>query len=68
MKGVSMLRVTLRPHAYCVGADPDGRAACGFEWWGAESRSTARQHARDTGHEVFVDVIDRTSYSREVTT
>lgn len=72
MKGVSMIRVTFRPRAYCVGAS-NGGDGCGWERCGslafsaAQVRSEAQHHVKRTGHSVLVDVIDRTDYAPEVT-
>ena len=68
-----MIRVTYKPHAYCVGSDsePD-REPCGFELQGghfglttAEIRNEAQRHVQRTGHTVFVDIVDRTDYAPE---
>lgn len=70
MKGVTEIRVKFRAHAYCLEEDPEKATGCGWdEWAGFRADSTvradARQHVMTTGHQVFVDVVDRTSYERE---
>ena len=72
MNGVSMTRVTFRAHAYCLSPDggEDG-GPCPFDrhaTWDvttAEVRAEARRHVQRTGHEVYVDVVDRTGYAPE---
>lgn len=72
MKGVSMIRVTLQPHAYCLGTEggEDG-GPCPFQRHGswtvtaATVRSEAQRHVKDTGHTVLVDILDRTDYAPE---
>jgi hypothetical protein len=71
VKGVSMIRLTYRPHAHCIGSSADG--GCTWERHAtvtvtaATVRSEAQQHVKATGHSVFVDIIDRTDYAPEVT-
>lgn len=73
MKGISVLRVTLQPHAYCLGTEggEDG-GPCPFQMQAglfgptpAEVRSEAQRHVQETGHEVWVDILDRTEYAPE---
>lgn len=68
IKGISWIRMTFRPHAYCTEPDSDGVEGCGFDVTAGNAtrvRSLAQHHAKDTGHEVYVDVVDRTCYTRE---
>ena len=66
-----MIRLKYRPHAYCVGAVVDGEKAelCTFNSHGTlftgplAVRAAAERHVMQTGHEVWVDVVDRTEYT-----
>lgn len=72
MKGVLAARATPRPSAYCLGTDggEDG-APCPYRHEAGPRttlpalRAEAKRHARETGHEVYVDVLDRTAYTPE---
>lgn len=63
MKGVTMIRLSFRPHAYCLG-DESGET-CTFDRSGLSNsvRAEAQRHVADTGHDVNVDVVDRTHYA-----
>jgi hypothetical protein len=69
MKGVNMIRIALRPHAYCLGDESEDE--CSFTCQGtpavspAAVRSEAQAHVKATGHDVIVDVIDRTHYGAD---
>ena len=74
MKGVSMIRVTYRARAYCVGDSNGGDGPiCSWErqatmfTTAAEVRSEAQRHVKASGHSVLVDIIDRTDYTPEMT-
>jgi hypothetical protein len=67
-----MIRVTYRAHAYCLGTEggEDG-GPCPFQrqatyaLTNAEVRNEAQRHVQRTGHDVRVDVVDRTDYAPE---
>lgn len=65
MKGVTFIRVKLKPQAECQRRD------CG---WGViegrftgTARAAAQQHVKDTGHIVDVEIKDVTEYSPDAT-
>jgi hypothetical protein len=69
VNGVTRTHVTASPHAYCLhpeggeggGACPFGRDASAGVPEAAVYRE-ARWHAAQTGHEVNVDALDRTTF------
>ena len=64
MKGVTFFRVKFNPVAKCQEETCDWPRRRGA---GPDARREAQHHVRDTGHEVVVDVLDRTSYSPDGT-
>lgn len=68
MKGVSTARVTPRPKAYCLGTDGGPcpyRHETGPRVTRTQLHAEAKRHALDTGHEVWVDILDRTTYTAD---
>lgn len=69
---VSRIRVKYKPIAYCQGTDSDERCPLNFTTGNqlfstltpSQVRAQARGHAFDhPGHRVYVDVIDRESFT-----
>lgn len=65
MKGVTYIRLTLKPQAECMRRD------CGWGLIGGRGaqdvRRAAQKHVQDTGHHVEVAIKDITEYAPEGT-
>ena len=60
MNSVREVRVKFHPEASCT--DCPWAAQASSTYPATRLRSQARQHVKETGHKVAVDIIDQTSY------